>query len=90
MGTATRPDCTDLHVVTAPPEKVLDLQSRDPRSCTSSVSGNKRCPITPPPTLLFGCRDLPAQQGITMIVSAILIVSGAVSNPRTRNILSLA
>ena len=51
MGTATRPDCTDLHVVTAPPEKVLDLQSRDPRSCTSSVSGNKRCPITPPPTL---------------------------------------
>ena len=52
MGTATRPDCTDLHVVTAPPEKVLDLQSRDPRSCTSSVSGNKRCPITPPPTLL--------------------------------------
>ena len=52
MGTATRPDCTDLHVVTAPPEKVLDLQSRDPRSCTSSVSGNTRCPITPPPTLL--------------------------------------
>ena len=51
MGTATRPDCSDLHVVTAPPEKVLDLQSRDPRSCTSSMSGNKRCPITPPPTL---------------------------------------
>ena len=53
MGTATRPDCTDLHVVTAPPEKVLDLQSRDPRSCPSSVSGNKRCPITPPPTLVI-------------------------------------
>ena len=36
-------------------------------------------------TVLFGCRDLPAQQGITMIVSAILIVSRAVSNPHTHN-----
>ena len=55
MGTATRPDCTDLHVVTVPPEKVLHLQSRDPRICTSSVSGNKRGPITPPPYMGVHC-----------------------------------